>query len=911
MDLKIKVTLFLITFLILINFVSAFDYPCPDGTTTDRCYDGTVSYPADSFGTTRTGNLACPVDNIIFKLSGNNNAHAALFSETSSVYSVNSCLSSDFGREYKMFKQSDLEDKDNVVLRLSGNGNAHAEKNTIATNGYINVTFGEQICGNTNPTTNECDGLDEVCVGAISGDTNAHVSDCANADLNGYNKICCRPACKIGVYLRTGDGKEIRDVFWNKNGQIADSTNLNNIVNLVIKGDGYCSGKEFNFGVYFYNAITNDELITLGNGEFNTGDIFSQSNPSGNLISCALGVCRARFDNNNNNIISLSLNLINEKFSKDKQYYFSFLINGANYYSNLLTVRETITSGCGNSIIESNEGEVCEPNILENRPSCKALGFDSGEDGDNTVVGCTNQCRFDTTRCSCNDANPACEPSGSCNDSPDKLNPGEECDDQSIVNSGVSCNIINNLWTGPLSCNSQCKFDISKCGGFCGNGIRESISYNQEGTPREPELCDTNDVPITCRDLGYSGGVLGCLGSCTFDTSSCVCDPSTTTCRSCDNPSGCGICGDRVLDSSNNEQCDSSIPSGLNCKSISTSWDGELSCNMDISKGPICNLNIDGCIGTCLNGRLDDNEVCDPTALSTPSNPNPRINECSQLGFKEGKYITCTSECELDTSKCSCPDSDEECKNTNGVCDGTTLDPGEECDDDSLTNNNLEKCSDIIASWKGDLSCNTDICKIDFSDCEAVERRECKKCSDCNTFFGNCGPDECSNFCGLDEGGCYFEDGFIGFTSECKSCDEIAECGDYTNEDDCNAHRDEGLPGGRCIGYALNNGQVADCKWDGSCKENQACVWECPPLNSIYGECQSDDFRYSISGQAKCTSSNPECGVSGVIYLPEKIKCGKYSEEKAFPVFDNLNLIFSILLLIGYYFVLKRKNEKI
>ncbi|MEK6951898.1 MAG: hypothetical protein AABX29_02680, partial [Nanoarchaeota archaeon] len=368
MGLKDKKWLFLVVTLILISFVSA-DYPFPDGATSP--YDGTVNYPADSFGI----QAGCPNENIIFKLSGSNNAHAALFSETSASYNKNSCLIFDSSREYKQFKQTGLEDKDNVVLRLSGNSNAHAERKGLITNGYVNVTFGEQICDILG-AGEECIGLDKVCVGAISGDTNAHVSDCSSADTNGYDKICCKPRCSIKVYQVTGDNKEIRSVYWYRNGNsFADSASLGNIVQLQVEGDGYCSGKELNFGVYFYNANTNDELITLGNGEFSAGDIFNpQSNPYGNLVSCTNGVCRMRF--NNENKIFLSLNLINSKFSKDKQYYFSFLINGANYYSNLLTVRETITTGCGNNIIESSENEVCEPGITENIPSCNELGFD-------------------------------------------------------------------------------------------------------------------------------------------------------------------------------------------------------------------------------------------------------------------------------------------------------------------------------------------------------------------------------------------------------------------------------------------------------------------------------------------------------------------------------------------------------
>ncbi len=901
MNLKIKNVLFLISVLLLVGFVNALSYPYPDGASVS--YDGTVNYPVDNFG---VQSATCSVDNIVFKLSSVDNAHAALFSDISGLYNVNSCFPYDSGREFKTFIDPNgvLPEEDNVILRLSGNSNAHAEKKELVTSGYENVIFGELICRyaeiGKSCEENFQDNLDIACFGAISGNTNAHVSDCASADSNGYQKICCQPRCRVKISYTEYDpvnniNKEIRSAFWEYQSDIIESANINKIIQIKIEGDSYCADKEINFGVYQYKTDTSDDLVTLGNGEFSPGDIFnSQSNPDGDLISCTNGDCNVRFGNDNK--IYLSLNLVGNKFNKDKQYYFNFLMNGQNYYSNLLTIRETITTGCGNGIIETSENEVCEPE-LSDRPTCRELGFD-GSDMINTKVGCTSQCRFDTSMCTCDSGSETCvQTGGSCGGDSSVLNPGEECDDQSITKNGIGCSTLNLLWAGALSCNDQCKFDISKCGGYCGNNIREDLSLNPDGTPREPELCDKEDIPITCGDLGFSGGVIDCSASCTFDTTQCLCDPGTTTCTTG------GYCGDGLPDPSNNEQCDGDVASGLNCKSISSAWEGDLICNDD------CTLNINDCVGTCLNGRLDDNEICDPTAIGTVTNPNPRISDCSELGFKEGEYIKCTSECELDTSQCSCPEDDENCQLI-GSCGDDVLNPGEECDDDSLQNVDINSCNDISSIWGGDLSCNEATCKIDFSDCEAIETRECKSCDDCNTFFGNCGQDQCVNFCGLDEGGCYLDNNLI---DECTSCNEITKCEDYDNSEDCEAHRNEGLPGGRCIGYALSdNGQVADCKWDGnSCEENKACVWQCPDLDSTYGECQADDFRYPISGVTpKCTSNNLDCGVNGIISLPDKIKCGKYSEEKTFPVFDNLNIIMSIILLTCYYLVIfkKRKN---
>ena len=500
-------------------------------------------------------------------------------------------------------------------------------------------------------------------------------------------------------------------------------------------------------------------------------------------------------------------------------------------------------------------------------------------------MGCDSKCRFNTNICEGTQGR-IC---------PDKnLNPGEECD--TTLPTNLNCRTINSQWIGSVSCTSLCFLDVSECTGFCGNSIRE------DSNPGGRELCDNTDISVTCQDFGFSGGSMGCTKtSCTFNTDKCTCDPGTTTCI----PEG--SCGDGIINPG--EQCDDTIPSNLDCKSISTSWDGELTCGTDTFA---CDLNINDCIPTCLNGRLDDNEICDPTARGTPSNPNPRINECSELGFERGD-ITCTQECKLNTNQCKCADNDSNCINSLPICDGNALNPGEECDGNTF--DNINSCSDIISSWEGDLDCNPDTCRIDFNDCKAIDTRECVSCEDCNRFFGSCGANQCVNFCGLDRGNCFYDENLL-LPDRCISCDEIKTCEHYTRQEDCEAHKEEGLPGGRCIGYALNsNNQVADCRWDGNnCVENIECEWNCPDLEVVYGECQSDDFRYPTSvSAAKCTelNNNVNCGINGELKLPDKIKCGVYSEEKVFPVFDGLNILISVLLLISYYIVRRKFNPKI
>jgi hypothetical protein len=80
-----------------------------------------------------------------------------------------------------------------VVLRLSGSNNAHAEKNTMSTSGYTDICIKSNDPRVYNVdctyTSGSCDS-GYVCLAKISGDTNAHLSDCSQS--NGYENICCR-----------------------------------------------------------------------------------------------------------------------------------------------------------------------------------------------------------------------------------------------------------------------------------------------------------------------------------------------------------------------------------------------------------------------------------------------------------------------------------------------------------------------------------------------------------------------------------------------------------------------------------------------------------------------------------------------------------------------------------------------
>src|SRR5690606_13460971 len=87
--------------------------------------------------------------------------------------------------------------------------------------------------------------------------------------------------------------------------------------------------------------------------------------------------------------------------------------------------------------------------------------------------------------------------------------PGEQCDGADV--GGGSCQ--SQGWSGgTLGCTGTCTFDESGCedgGTVCGNGVQEA-----------GEACDSGDLDgKDCGDFGFSDGGLACTGGCQFDTS--------------------------------------------------------------------------------------------------------------------------------------------------------------------------------------------------------------------------------------------------------------------------------------------------------------------------------------------------------------------------------------------------------
>ncbi len=169
-------------------------------------------------------------------------------------------------------------------------------------------------------------------------------------------------------------------------------------------------------------------------------------------------------------------------------------------------------------------------------------------------------------------------------------------------------------------------------GPACGDGVVDT-----------GELCDGPPAD-SCFDLGYFGGVLGCLPDCTFDLS--MCDG----------------CHNGVIEPETGEDCDFDAQGDplvlASCASLGFPMSGaNPGCADD------CEYDIKICM--CGNGALDALEVCDGALLGG--------NTCQTEGFVGGT-LACSPDCELDTSGC-----------TGSVCGNGAVEAGEQCDDGNTT----------------------------------------------------------------------------------------------------------------------------------------------------------------------------------------------------------------------------------
>ena len=137
----------------------------------------------------------CEADRIVLKLSGQNNAHAAVYNFNHAAYTHAVCAEKPLDSKDRIC----VPDGKNTIVKLSAENNAHAQQKDKL--GYsINVCYGQLQCS----YTTACKPASRTqCLGSLSADTNAHIGRCADYPI----KICCtegsaqkKDTDKDGVY---------------------------------------------------------------------------------------------------------------------------------------------------------------------------------------------------------------------------------------------------------------------------------------------------------------------------------------------------------------------------------------------------------------------------------------------------------------------------------------------------------------------------------------------------------------------------------------------------------------------------------------------------------------------------------------------------------------------------------------
>lgn len=232
-------------------------------------------------------------------------------------------------------------------------------------------------------------------------------------------------------------------------------------------------------------------------------------------------------------------------------------LNGA--YSDSCTKDCTLPTGCGNGVVESEDGEECDngrhnstwPSAGMCRTDCKIAycgnGIIEASIGEQCDKGGRNGMPGGTCNSSCQLPN--------CGDG--VIQEGEMCDDPTQAR---LCG------AGPCTCTPDCRIP------YCGDGVLDQW-VDKTVTPNRlnGEECDDgkqcNNGALCTKNSDCTDGSIcvqrtgdGCNSSCQNESASCgdgICDASTTeNCTNC--ASDCGVCtskcGDAILELP--EQCD-------------------------------------------------------------------------------------------------------------------------------------------------------------------------------------------------------------------------------------------------------------------------------------------------------------------------------------------------------------------
>jgi len=423
------------------------------------------------------------------------------------------------------------------------------------------------------------------------------------------------------------------------------------------------------------------------------------------------------------------------------------------------------------------------------------------------------------------------------------LDPGEDCDGEIV---GITCGDLGHYnVNGVLSCRSDCTYNLSDCGGSCGDGVVET-GFNEQ--------CDAENLGgATCESLGFRGGTLACSDECHFDTSACestcgngtldaweLCDGALLGGASCQSLGYSGgalacrsdctydetpcqtACGNALLETG--EACDGNKLRGLTCEALGYE-SGTLACDPD------CTLDLDGCAGTstCGNGAIDAPETCDGADLGGAT--------CVSSGY-QGGVLSCGLDCRLDFSRC-----------VGATCGNGQVDTGETCEPTAPFGTT---CRDL-GFLGGTLTCSTS-CQWNTLGCNNIDL--------CGN--GRADPGEACDGSDLNGRTCVTEGFYTGSVTCNADCSVNTAacagfCGDGTLDDAHGEACDGALLGtNTCVTAGFYEGTLA-C--DAACALDTAgCTGRCGDgtLDAAFGEaCDGADFggRTCYSGTFACLAN--------------------------------------------------------
>ncbi len=370
--------------------------------------------------------------------------------------------------------------------------------------------------------------------------------------------------------------------------------------------------------------------------------------------------------------------------------------------------------------------------------------------------------------------------------------------------------------------------DVSAKPAHCDDGIK-----NEDETDID---CGGSCAPCS-PDQGYCGNNIidageTCDGNEWGDITSCSdfgdFTDGTLSCNNCEfDTSTCtggegSYCGDGVIDAG--ETCDGSEWGNFTgCSDFDDFTGGTLTCSSD------CEFDTSTCTGGegsyCGDDIIDAGETCDGSEWGD-------ITECSDLGYTGGT-LTCGNDCSFDVSECT--------GGTSGVCGDNEINAGEQCD--GYDWGDFTDCTDFDDFINGTLGCDSD-CEFDTSMCQ-VEQPQCNENMDCASGFcieGFCADPTCYD--GAENG----IESDVDCGGNCPKCENGEEC---ENKDSncksgyCNVVTGKCSPPDKCHNNILDNGETGvDCggPCDG-CGEGDFCDIDdncLSGLRCIEGICKAD-----------------------------------------------------------------------